>query len=197
MYEVDRMEIILSIDEEGRMSSERKKKIFLYSVGPEGLKVYESMTKISGSGDTNVFENVLKEFDNYFAPKVCIGVLRSKCFQRKQECGETVDEYVAALRVLANDCKFDHLQGQLIRDQVVMHTRDPAIQERLWINGDAELDDILAIVRKAELSSLSAKAVKTETKEFGEDTVNKIKYKELGRLKKEGGKDQQASKCDG
>ncbi|KAJ1108933.1 hypothetical protein NDU88_006303 [Pleurodeles waltl] len=155
------------------------------------------MTKISGSGDTNVFENVLKEFDNYFAPKVCIGIFRYTFFQRKQECGETVDEYVAALRVLANDCKFDNLQGQLIGDQVVMHTRDPAIQERLWINGDAELDDILAIVRKAELSSRSAKAVKTETKEFGEDTVNKIKYKELGRLKKEGGKNQQASKCDG
>ncbi|KAJ1159655.1 hypothetical protein NDU88_000160 [Pleurodeles waltl] len=177
-----------TIDEEGRMSSERKKNIFLHSVAPEGLKVHKSMTKISGSGDTNVSENVLTEFDNYFAPKVCIGILRSKFFQTKQESGETVDEYVAALKVLANDCKFDHLQGQLIRDQVVMHTRDPAIQERLWINGDAELDDILAIVRKAELSSRSAKAVKTETKEFGESTVNKIKYKEMGRPKEEGGK---------
>ncbi|KAJ1144517.1 hypothetical protein NDU88_010815 [Pleurodeles waltl] len=123
--------------------------------------------------------------------------IRQALFPRKQECGETVDEYVTALRVLANDCKFDHLQGQLIRDQVVMHTRDPAIQERLWINGDAELDDILAIVRKAELSSRSAKAVKTENKEFMEDTVNKIKYRDVSKLKKESGKSQETSNFDG
>ncbi|KAJ1136509.1 hypothetical protein NDU88_002924 [Pleurodeles waltl] len=199
---MDRMEIVLSKFfgdyRRGRKNEFREEeKDFSTFVGPEGLNVYESTTKISGRGDTNVFENVLKEFDNYFAPKVCIGILRYKVFQRKQECGETVDEYVAALKVLVNGCKFDHLQSQLIRDQVVMHTRDPAIQERLWRNGDAELDDILAIVRKAELSSRSAKAVKTESKEIGEDTVNKIKYKETGRPKKESGKKQQASKYDG
>ncbi|KAJ1134610.1 hypothetical protein NDU88_001061 [Pleurodeles waltl] len=70
--------------------------------------------------------------------------------------------------------------------QVVLHTRDlAAIQERLWINGDAALKDILAIVRKAELSSRTAKALKTEFKDSKDKGIRKIKNKNANKSRKE------------
>lgn len=120
------------------------------------------MTKPSFPGDLNVYALALLHLDTYFAPKVCIGVTRYKFFSRKQIKGESVDHYLADLRRLALDCKFGVLQDDFIRDQIVMHCCDPVIQDRLWINGDSPLDDILAIVRKADISGRCANVLKQD-----------------------------------
>lgn len=150
-----------------------KRGIFLHSVGPEGLKAFNQMTRVGGGSNSNVFSQAINDFDSYFSPKVCIGILRYKFFQRKQNIDESVD-YVSALRTLSLDCQFGNLQEDLIRDQVVMLVRDSSIQERLWVNGDSKLDDILAIVRKAEMSCRSTKEVKVEDNSKSSGTVTKI-----------------------
>ncbi|KAJ1209816.1 hypothetical protein NDU88_005188 [Pleurodeles waltl] len=116
-------------------------------------------------GDGNNFDAALMDLDKYFAPKVCIGITRLKNFQRKQHKEEEVDDYVAELKKLAIDCKFGILHEDLIRDQLVMHARNQSIQERLWINGDAPLEDVLAIIRKAEISGRCATELKSSDKE--------------------------------
>ncbi|KAJ1177984.1 hypothetical protein NDU88_003234 [Pleurodeles waltl] len=142
---------IEAIDEEGKMSGEQKKIILLHSLGPVGLKTYSRMQKSLPSGDGNVFSAALQDLDKYFAPKVCIGITRLHIFQLKQHKGEDVDDYVAELKKLTIDCKYGILHSDLIRDRLVMLAHNQSIQERLWINGDAPLEDFLAIIRKAEI----------------------------------------------
>ncbi|KAJ1171881.1 hypothetical protein NDU88_003738 [Pleurodeles waltl] len=115
---------------------------------------------------------LLRISDKYFAPKVCIEIIHYKFFQRKQEKGESVDDYVADLKKLALDCKFGPIQDDLIMDQVVMHNNNQSIQERLWINGDSSLEEIVAIVRKAENSERCVSELKSTERSF--DNVCKI-----------------------
>ncbi|KAJ1197565.1 hypothetical protein NDU88_001422, partial [Pleurodeles waltl] len=48
-----------------------------------------------------------------------------------------------------------------------MHARNQSIQERLWINGDTPLEDVLAIIRKAEILGRCATELKPPDKEEG------------------------------
>lgn len=41
-----------------------------------------------------------------------------------------------------------------------MHNNNTVIQDRLWVNGDAPLEDVLAIMRKVEMSGRCATVVK-------------------------------------
>ncbi|KAJ1194876.1 hypothetical protein NDU88_004161 [Pleurodeles waltl] len=136
-----------AINVDNKMAAEQKKIFLLHSLGPMGLKTYNKMSKSPVSGDICAFNAAMLDLDKYFAPKVCVGIVRYKFFQRKQEKGELVDDYVADLKKLALDCKFGAIHDELIRDQVVMHCNNQSIQERLWINGASPLDEILAIVR--------------------------------------------------
>ncbi|KAJ1218673.1 hypothetical protein NDU88_006250 [Pleurodeles waltl] len=132
--------------------------------------------------------------DKYFAPKVCVGIVRYKFFQRKQEKGELVDDYIADLKKLALDCKFGAIHDELIRDQVVMHCNNQSIQERLWINGDSPLDEILAIVRKAEISERCFSELKSVEK--NEDGIYKVTNRKIGKGLQSGENERRCYRCD-
>ena len=53
-----------------------------------------------------MFLIAVNDFDNYFAPKVCIGIIRYTFFQRKQEKEEPNNGYTATFRKRSLDCKF-------------------------------------------------------------------------------------------
>ncbi|KAJ1110699.1 hypothetical protein NDU88_008047 [Pleurodeles waltl] len=104
-----------AIDIENKMPAEQKKRLLLHSLGPIGLKTYNKMYKSSVSGAGCVFDAAMQDLDKYFAPKVCVGITHNKFFQRKQEKGESVDDYVADLKKLALDCKFGPIRDDLIK----------------------------------------------------------------------------------
>ncbi|KAJ1211510.1 hypothetical protein NDU88_006868 [Pleurodeles waltl] len=161
-----------AIDMENKMPAEQKKRLLLHMLGPVGLKTYNKMQKSSVSGDGCVFNAAMQGLDKYFAPKVCVGITRYKFFQRKQQKGESADDYVADLKKLALDCKFGSIHDDLIRDQVVVHSNNQSIQERLWINGDSPLEEIVAIVRKAEISERCVSELRATEKSV--DSVYKV-----------------------
>ncbi|KAJ1174408.1 hypothetical protein NDU88_006230 [Pleurodeles waltl] len=137
------------------------------------------------------------DLDKYFAPKVCVGIVRYKFFQRKQEKGELVDDYVADLKKLALDCKFGAVHDELISDQVVMHCNNQSIQERLWINGNSPLDDILAIVRKAEISERCISELKsTEESEDGIYKVTNRKARKEQKTLQSGENERRCYRCE-
>lgn len=81
------------------------------------------------------------------------------------------------LKKLAIDCKFENLHDYFIRDQLVMHNNNSPIQERLWVNGEAPLEDVLFIMRKAEMSGRCA----TVIKESGKDSDGVFKVSNPNR----------------
>ncbi|KAJ1101885.1 hypothetical protein NDU88_006949 [Pleurodeles waltl] len=54
-----------------------------------------------------------------------------------------------------------------------MYTKNKSIQERLWIEGESSLKDIIALVKKAELSERCAKITLAQDKK-SEEVVAKV-----------------------
>ena len=74
---------------------------------------------------------IIKALRTYFLPQRNV---LYKCFlfnSAVQKAGETVDQFVLRLRQLADTCEFDTLKDSLIRDRLVIGTKDEAGRERL------------------------------------------------------------------
>ncbi|KAJ1198574.1 hypothetical protein NDU88_002413 [Pleurodeles waltl] len=159
---------ISTFEDEEELTPEKKKKILLHCLGAKGLKIYNSINKKTRAPDQgDVFSHALEDLTEYFRPAVCVAVDRFKFYHRKQQLEESVEDYVAALKNLALSCKFGNLHDDLIRDQIIMHTANPHIQEKLWSREEASLREVIDLVKSAELTGRCAKAVlRREDKSF-------------------------------
>lgn len=130
--------------------------MLLHSLGPEGNRVFNQMEKKPRAHDS-MFLDALEDLDAHYHPPVCFGISRYEFFQRKQGKVKSALDYVAALKKLAINCEFGTLHDSFIRDQLVIHSINSSLQEKLWTCGDAPRNEIFAIVRKAEMSKRCTK----------------------------------------
>ncbi|KAJ1087897.1 hypothetical protein NDU88_001056 [Pleurodeles waltl] len=100
---------IISIDGQG-YSPERKKSLLFGLLGKAGQEVFDSLpVYVNPHGATaplNEYQEAVRRLELQYAEECNIMVGRHKFALRKQEEGETIEEYIACLRVLAQDCEF-------------------------------------------------------------------------------------------
>ena len=72
-------------------------------------------------------KEIIEKLEAYFKPKRNIIYERYVFFSCDQEANETFDAYLASLRLLA----FSQLEEELIRDRIVMGTKDGGVQAHM------------------------------------------------------------------
>lgn len=125
-------------------------------IGPEGFDIYQTFT-FDEETDRDDVEVTLKKFDNYFGTKENVTLLRYKFFTRNQEDGETMQQYVTALRLLSRNCGFVTLQEDLIKDRIVCGVRSATIRDRLLRCDNLDLDKAIKICQAEEISQESGR----------------------------------------
>ncbi len=87
-------------------------------------------------------------------------------FRRSHQLpGESVHQYVANLRGLANSCKFGALRDKIIRDQLIEHTNTEKIWEVLLLKSDdLSLSRAIAIAYQVESAAECAATLANQTK---------------------------------
>lgn len=91
---------------------------FIMCIGSDALEVYNSLP-FEREDDKMVMSKVLELMEKH-----CIGqtnvIYECYCFNnRNQENGESCDEYLTSLKVLAKTCNFGSLKDELIRDRII------------------------------------------------------------------------------
>ncbi|KAJ1217368.1 hypothetical protein NDU88_004962 [Pleurodeles waltl] len=151
---------IISIDGQG-YSPERKKSLLFGLLGKAGQEVFDSLpVYVNPHGATaplNEYQEAVRRLELQYAEECNIMVGRHKFALRKQEEGETIEEYIACLRVLAQDCEFAAMTDTYIRDQVVFYCHSKKVQERLLSCRNPSLKDVIAIAKAVERSMVSSK----------------------------------------
>ncbi|XP_059060190.1 uncharacterized protein K02A2.6-like [Achroia grisella] len=127
-------------------------------IGADGFDIYETFTFESDEerDDINI---VLKKFDIYFGVKINITLARYNFFSRNQEQGETISQYVVALRLLSKNCAFASLEEELIRDRIVCGIRSGVVRDRLLRAEDLTLDKAIKICEADEVSADSSRCL--------------------------------------
>uniref|UniRef100_A0A146L0H7 RNA-directed DNA polymerase n=2 Tax=Lygus hesperus TaxID=30085 RepID=A0A146L0H7_LYGHE len=106
---------------------------------------------------------IVSELDAYFSPAVNIIYERYIFGSAVQGASESIDQYVARLRNLVSTCSYGSLEGEMIRDRLVLGIRDEATKKQLICDAKLTLDTAITTCRVNELASAQMRSLHTTT----------------------------------
>ena len=109
--------------------------------------------------DTTVYDHAMKVLEDQFTLCVNIAAERYRFGQREQHAGESIDNYVAALRELGKTCNFGNMTEEMIRDHEVEKTNSSHIRERLLMEINLTLTLAIEVARCIENGLEEAKVL--------------------------------------
>ena len=109
----------------------------------------------------------MQALERHFEPTRNVIYERHKFNTCEQDQGETVAQYITKLRQLASTCEFGVLENDLIRDCLVLGTKDSSACARMLREPKLDLQKAINICRSSEISKSQIKDMSNE-----QETVN-------------------------
>ena len=166
------------ITELNKKSKEYQKAVFLHTLGPVGLRLYNTLT-FDREGEEKDVKVIKEKMSTLIIGRTNETYERFIFNKRDQKPGESIETYIAELRELAKSCKFcECLKDSLIRDRIVLGICDQGTRKVLLQKRDLTL-------KQAEDICRSNEAATSQLKELGEDpTIHAMKQKSRVEQKK-------------
>ncbi|UYV66880.1 hypothetical protein LAZ67_4003210 [Cordylochernes scorpioides] len=122
--------------------------IFLNSVGAEAQRQYYTLPKASTVTSLSEAIDLLRQ---RYVVKSRPWVIRMKFNDRRQLQGETITDYISALRALAKDCAYGSMEDELIRNRFIVGTKIKQLRDRLLMETtDLNLDQVVQLATQYE-----------------------------------------------
>ncbi|UYV84472.1 hypothetical protein LAZ67_X002313 [Cordylochernes scorpioides] len=126
----------------------RKIAIFLNSVGAEAQRQYYTLPKASTLSYLSEDIDLLRQ---RYVVKSRPWVIRLKFNDRRQLQGETIADYISALRALAKDCAYGSMEDELIRNRFIVGTKIKQLRDRLLVETtNLNLDQVVLLATQYE-----------------------------------------------
>ncbi|XP_060855321.1 uncharacterized protein LOC132933002 [Metopolophium dirhodum] len=169
-----RFDIYLMASSQQECEEKRKITLMLHCLGSEILPIYNSF-EFNKANDAAKYDAVIRKFDEYFIPKKNIVYEQHMFFTRDQKTGESIDEYVKELRLLAASCEFGKLVDTLIRGRLICGLTDNKIKERLLKESNIGLEKVLDVCRSDEVVRKQMSAMDNGTNNCNVEEIQKLK----------------------
>ena len=138
--------------------------ILLHAAGPEAQEIHSQFRYDATVGESKEdYEQVLRKFRNYCAPKKNTVFERYRYWSRDQMESENVDSWVKDLRIRAVSCEFKEQEDLMIRDKLVFGVKDSRVKERLLRVSDLTMERAIDIIRAAESTKLQLREMAGES----------------------------------
>lgn len=136
------------LDEE---SDGRKVALFLHVIGEKGVDVFNTFGK---DEDNITYDDLIKLFQNYFAPKTNLTYECHNFFTLKQGENETLDDFACTLKLKSQNCELGPLQERLVKVMFIcnMHQKYNYIREKLLLEDKLDLDKALEMAKAMQAS---------------------------------------------
>lgn len=103
--------------------------------------------------------------------------MRFNC--RKQQEGESIEEYLTALYSLVELCDYGVLRDELLRDCIVVGIRDTALLERMQLDVGLTLESAKKIVQQREAISQQGKELRWDCSKKSPYVIEQMTNKRL------------------
>ena len=154
------MELELAGPSANKWTETQKAAQFLICIGQQGrdmARAWVSSGELS-EDDKKSTSELVAIFETHCAPRKNVTIQRKLFYERKQSSGETIDEWITLLRLIATDCEF-HNQDEMIRDMIVLNSVNKKVQERLLETDDLDLSNELKIAKIHETNIVQMKLI--------------------------------------
>ena len=135
-----------------------KSATFLHVAGPEALEVFNTLT-FDNEDDQKKLSVLMEKFEEYCTPRRNVTWERHVFNTRRQQPGETIDQYVTDLKKKAKSCEFGDLNDSLIKDRVVCGILSDKTRARLLKQPDLTLAKAIDMCRADETTLTHMKSM--------------------------------------
>ncbi|KAL5488848.1 hypothetical protein EMCRGX_G017861 [Ephydatia muelleri] len=171
------MELFLTLAMTGKTEREQCS-AFLYIIGPAGRDIYNTFNV--SDQDKNKISILFQKFKGYCKPKQNVTVERYRFNTRSQQEGESIDQYVTALKLMTRNCAFGTLEEELIRDRIVCGVSSEKIKERLLRERDLTFHRPLSSKGVSTLTQKEEEEEHSDADELVVGTLNAKQTVEMG-----------------
>lgn len=132
-------------------------------IGAEGYEIFSTFT-FTKEQSADDLQCLKKKFDEHFGTKCNVAMFRFKFFTRNQNAGESISQFVTALKVLSQNCEFEHLVDGLIRDRLVCGVSNNVVRDRLLRTDELTLAKAVQICEADEMSKTEGRQIEEANK---------------------------------
>ena len=144
----------------------KRRAILLNAVGPTTYRLIKTLS-LPGKPTDHTFEELVEKVKTHFNPKPSAIIKRYEFNTRKQRPGETVAEYVAALRKIAEYCEYGDILNDMLRDRLVCGIADKRVQNRYLRETKLTYTEARDMALAAETADKDSKRLQAENDESG------------------------------
>ena len=165
-----------------------RKRAILNSV--VGSQTYKRITDFLAPKKPNeaTYPELVDRLEKHFKPAKSSIIARFQFNSRYRRSGESIAEYLAALRALASDCTYGQNLDEMLRDRLVCGVRDERIQKSLLAQPEDKLDlkRSVELAQSMQLAGDQAKMLTASSSAIAESSniVNTFKKKQAQRPNK-------------
>ena len=142
--------------------------VFLHSIGPAGIKIYNGLEFAPAGPGNNIAEDnedirtIIEKFDKYIIGETNETYERYVFNKREQKPEESVELYISALKDLIQSCNFcDCMRDSLMRDRIVLGICDNSTRKMLLQRRNISLKDAVEICRGSEVTKQQMTSIST------------------------------------
>jgi len=140
------------------ITDEKKKAVFLSSIGVDAYKLIRNLCTPANPA-TKSYDDLKKLLKDHLQPEPNVILERFKFNSRNRSEGEKVADYVAELRNLSRNCKFDRNLNEMLRDRIVCGINDTNMQRKMLAKKDLTFDDAFQIATSTEAAMKQTKEI--------------------------------------
>lgn len=129
----------------------KKRQLLLHYMGATTYNVLCDKV-LPNEPETLQYEVIVSTLENHFNPKANEILENYRFHLRKQQSGESCEQFLVALRLLAKGCNFGDYLNIALRNQLVFGLKNQAIQNRLLEKKSLTLDDAINIAKAYEVA---------------------------------------------
>ena len=138
----------------------RMRAIFFSTVGARTYKLLRSLVAPAKPRDKS-FRDLQRALSDHYAPKPSVTVQRLRFNSRNRQPGESVSDYVSALRALSEFCEFKaSTLEEMLRDRLVCGIDDERIQRSLLAEKELPFARALDLARAVETAGKNTEEIK-------------------------------------
>ena len=123
--------------------------------------MYKLLRSLVGTAklDTESFDNLVKTLKDHYNPTPSFMVERYKFNCRVRSPEDSITHYVAALRTLAEHCKFGDTLEELLRDRLIFGINNDHIRQRLLAEPDPTYNKVLELATSLQAAAKGSKTI--------------------------------------
>ena len=167
---VDRVELFFTANAVG---DGLKVATFLSLLGPKVYGLLQNLVSPRKPKDLT-YAQLVTQLKNHYKPKTIIVFERYKFYNRKQNNGESIADYVAGLKACAHTCDFGNSLNEMLRDRLVCGIQDVATQRALLTEADLTFSKAVEVATAREAA---AKDVQVMGRQNVNENVMNISYR--------------------